>query len=266
MTQEIRQSEPEITFVMPCYNEADVVGYTVPQLADAFRKAGHELLLVCVDNGSTDGTGKVLEEIASRGYRVQIVRVDVNQGYGFGILSGLKHVKTPWVGMIPADGQVDAEDVVRLFEAVRVSKSAVVGKVRRRFRMDGVIRKIVSVAYNLMVWMLWPNLGSIDVNGSPKILPRRVLDLMKLESKRWFLDPELMIKAHRLGVRCLEVNVFARMRSNGLSHVRPAACWEFFRILLQYRFGGALKVWKAEIAALEEKGELGQVLSGATAP
>lgn len=265
MTQVIRK-EPELTFVMPCYNEADVVGYTVPQLADAFRRAGHDIILVCVDNGSTDGTGKVLEEIASRGYRVEIVRVDVNQGYGFGILSGLKHAKTPWVGMIPADGQVDAEDVVRLFEAVRVSKSAVVGKVRRRFRMDGVIRKIVSVAYNLMVWMLWPRLGSIDVNGSPKILPRKVLDLMKLESKRWFLDPELMIKAHRLGVRCLEVNVFARMRSNGLSHVRPAACWEFFRILLHYRFGGALSAWKAEIAALEEKGELGRVLAGATAP
>jgi hypothetical protein len=112
----------------------------------------------------------------------------------------------------------------------------VLGKVRRRFRMDGLSRKIISVFYNLFVRALWPKLGSIDVNGSPKIMPREVITAMNLQSKHWFLDPEIILKAHLMGIRILEFNVFARMRGNGLSHVRVWTCWEFFRNILIYRF------------------------------
>jgi hypothetical protein len=102
--------------------------------------------------------------------------------------------------MIPADGQVDAEDVVRLYEAVIVTDGNVVGKVRRRFRMDGLYRKVVSTTYNLFIRTLWPRLGSIDINGSPKLLPAKALREMELSSKGWLLDPELMIKAHYMGI------------------------------------------------------------------
>jgi glycosyltransferase involved in cell wall biosynthesis len=249
MRERAQSDAPDVSFVMPCYNESDVVGYTIPQMAAAFAKAGWRLEIVAVDNGSSDGTGKILAELAAQGLPVVVHRVEQNQGYGFGIISGLPIARAPWIGMIPADGQVDAEDVVRLFEAVRVSKTLVLGKVRRRFRMDGLMRKIVSIAYNALVFSLYPRLGSIDINGSPKILPRELLPLLHLQSRRWFLDPELMIKIHELGVRVLEVNVFARMRGNGLSHVRPVACWEFFKTLLHYRFGGALREWRRHVAA-----------------
>jgi hypothetical protein len=89
---------------------------------------------------------------------------------------------------------------------------------------------------------------AIDVNGSPKIVHRALFERLGLESRGWFFDPELMIKAHYLGVRVLEMNVFARMRSNGLSHVRAGTCLEFLRHLLRYRFGGELKRWRAEQA------------------
>ncbi len=166
-----------------------------------------------------------------------------NEGYGNGILKSIPVCSAPWIGIIPADGQVDAEDTARLFEIVKHTDGRVMGKVRRRFRLDGFARKVVSVLYNGFVWLLWPRLGSIDVNGVPKIVHRDVLAAMDLQSKDWFLDPELMIKAYYLDVRVLEMNVFARMRSNGLSHVRASACIEFFLNLLRFRFGGALTPW-----------------------
>ena len=43
-----------------------------------------------------------------------------------------------------------------------------------------------------------------------------------------------------MGIRVLELNVFARMRGNGLSHVRMSTCWEFFKHLLVFRFSGKL--------------------------
>ena len=69
---------------------------------------------------------------------------------------------------------------------------------------------------------------------------------MRLTSRQWFLDPEIMIKGHYMGVPVLEYNVFARMRGSGLSHVRASTCWEFFRSLLRYRFSRELSAWRAD--------------------
>ncbi len=247
METSICTSEPELSFVMPCYNEEDIIGYTIPRFAAAFRKAGISLELIAVDNGSRDRTGEMIREMAANDSSIVYHRVEVNEGYGNGILSGIKVCRAPWVGIIPCDGQVDAEDVVALFDTVKTTNGNVLAKVRRRFRMDGLWRKVVSVAYNLMVRVLWPRLGSIDVNGSPKILPRTAIEAMDLKSKNWFLDPEIMIKAHYMGLRMLEFNVFARMRGNGLSHVRVMTCWEFLRNLMIFRFSPEMPKWRRKL-------------------
>ncbi|MGQ0734408.1 MAG: glycosyltransferase family 2 protein [Acidobacteriota bacterium] len=235
---------PDISIVMPCYNEAAIVEYTVRRLVSAFEQRGCQLELVTVDNGSTDATGDILARLEAELSGVVRQRVEHNQGYGHGILSGLPRCRADWIGIIPADGQVDAEDVVRLYEAVVASDGWVLAKVRRRFRMDGLWRKVVSVLYNLFVLALWPRLGSIDVNGNPKLFPRRAYVAMELQSKDWLLDPEIMIKANGLGLRVLELNVFARMRGNGLSHVRPATCWTFLRRLVEFRCSGLFSNWE----------------------
>jgi glycosyltransferase involved in cell wall biosynthesis len=239
-------SEPDLSLVIPAYNEAGGIGPVVTRLFEAFEHGGYRLELVVVDNGSVDGTGEVLRGLQQRHPLLRIHRVDLNQGYGNGILEGLPVATGTWVGMIPADGQVDAEDVVRLYEAALATDGRVVAKVRRRFRLDGVKRKVVSVAYNLLVLVLWPGIGTLDTNGSPKMLRREALRTMRLSSRGWFLDPELMIKARYMGLRVLEVNVFARMRGTGLSHVRPSTCWEFLVELMRYRFTGVLRRWKRE--------------------
>jgi dolichol-phosphate mannosyltransferase len=236
---------PDLSLVIPCYNEQDNVGYTIPRLVSAFEKGGRRLEVIAVDNGSTDGTAAELARLAAAHPGAVVpVRVEINQGYGFGILSGIPHARAAWIGTIPADGQVDAEDVVRLFDAVEAHKGPVLGKVRRRFRMDGFRRKVISIVYNLFVRILWPSLASLDVNGVPKILPREVLRGMGLRSANWLLDAEIMIKAHYMGLQVLELNVFARMRSRGISHVKGATIWEFVRSLLMFRFSPE---WRREL-------------------
>lgn len=235
---EVTGRMPDLSFIMPCFNEEEVIGYTIPKFINAFRQAGYDLELLTVDNGSRDRTGELLRQFATQYPEIVPLRVELNEGYGKGVLSAIPVARGPWVGIIPCDGQVDAEDVVRLYEAARASNGRVVAKVRRRFRMDGLRRKIVSTSYQLFIRLLWPAIGTIDVNGSPKIVARDTLRGMRLESKNWLLDPELMVKAHYHGLRVLELNVFARMRGAGLSHVRASTCWEFVSTLLHARFTG----------------------------
>jgi len=246
MAPESSPRTPEISIVMPCYNEEEAIRYTIPRLMAAFAREGYRLELVAVDNGSRDKTGEILEELATRFPGVVPLRVDVNEGYGNGLLRGLEVAAAPWVGIIPADGQVDAEDVVRLYEAAIATTLPTLVKVRRRFRMDGVLRKVVSAVYNAFFRLLWPGVRSIDINGVPKLMPRDCVARMNLKSKNWLIDPEIMVKSSYLGMRVLEHNVFGRMRSNGLSHVRASACWEFFQSLLYYRVTGA---WARDVEA-----------------
>ena len=235
---------PELSLVMPCYNEEAIVAQTIKRVLAAFERADIALELIAVDNGSRDRTGELIREIMGTHPNVVLHRVDVNIGYGNGILAGIPFCTAPWLGVIPADGQVDAEDAVRLYEDAVASGQPVIAKARRRFRMDGSSRKFVSIAYNVFFRTLWPGVDSLDINGLPKIMPREVVRRMALTSRQWFLDPEIMIKAHYLGVRVLEYNVFARMRGSGLSHVRATTCWEFFRSMLRYRFSNELSQWR----------------------
>lgn len=236
----------ELSLVMPCYNEQECVANTIRRLLAAFEAAGHRLEIVAVDNGSTDETGRILDGLSFEHPSVQVCHVELNQGYGNGILSGIPRCTAEWIGFIPADGQVDPADVVHLFESVLSARGNVMGKVRRRFRMDGLQRKFISIAYNGLVNLFWPGIQSLDINGTPKLMRRSLLSAMDLQSRGWFLDPEIMIKAHYMGVRVLELNAFARMRGNGISHVRTSTCWEFLRNLFAFRFSSRMRQWRLE--------------------
>jgi glycosyltransferase involved in cell wall biosynthesis len=237
---------PDLSLIMPCYNEEQVIGYTIPRLCRAFHAAGFRLELVACDNGSRDRTGEILRELQAQGLPVVAHRVEHNEGYGKGVLESLPHCSAPWIGIIPADGQVDAEDVVRVFESVARSDGRVLAKVYRRFRLDGATRALISFAYNLFMRLLWPKLALSDVNGSPKMMHASVIRAMKLGSKDWLLDPEMMIKAQIMGLKIIEMNVFARMREHGMSKVHPTTMFAFLRTLLRFRFGSEMAAWRRE--------------------
>lgn len=231
-------AEPDLSLAVPCYNEEACIRGTAVDLCRAFAARGIDLELVLVDNGSTDRTGLVIDQLVAEGLPVVKVTVPINQGYGYGVIQGLGGCGGRWVGFLCADGQVDAEDVVRSYQVASRADRDVLVKVRRRFRMDGLDRKLVSVAYNGLAVGLFGGLGSLDLNGNPKLFPRRWLAPLDLQSHDWFLDPEIMIKAKALGLPVVEINVFARSRQGGVSHVKPDTCLEFLKNLLRYRVRG----------------------------
>lgn len=225
-----------VSLVIPCYNEASSVRSTATSIVDAFHNQHIGLELVLVDNGSSDETGRIIDELIAEGMPIIRETVKVNRGYGHGILSGLKRCTGDYAGFLCADSQVDAIDVVRVAEIALNSQTPKLVKVRRRFRMDGIYRKAISILYNGLANLVFGGLHSIDINGNPKILPREYLQRMQLRSEDWFLDPEVMIKTKRLGLPVYEFNVLGQMRAEGLSHVRGSTMWEFFKNLMKYRF------------------------------
>lgn len=241
------RSDPQVSLVMPCYNEERCIDQTAPELTRVFSSAGVALELVLVDNGSTDDTARIIDGLVASGLPIRKVTVEQNRGYGDGILRGLEVCRAPIVGYLCADGQVAAEDVLRTFRLIEGRQDRVLAKVRRRFREDSVKRKVVSIIYNGLMQASFGWLGAIDINASPKILSRRNFRAMDLQSRDWFLDPEIILKAKAMGLRVIEIDVEGRPRRSGISHVRKSTMLEFLKNIWRYRTQGGLREWRRRL-------------------
>lgn len=242
------QSRPDLTFVVPCYNEQAVVGETIPPLWAALAAEFPSAELLLVDNGSTDGTGAILARLAETDARIRVVTVPVNRGYGLGVLTGYRAARGGCIGHIPADGPVDPADVAMLArKAVTLGAGTLLTAVRRD-RQETWIRRTVSGIYNTLFMVIF-GAYTPDINGTPKFVHRDDLTRLALSSEDYFLEAEMMIKARRTGMRTVAISVDSRMREGGMSKVSTRllrTCLEFGRNMLRARLGRlavALTAW-----------------------
>jgi len=230
-----------LSLVLPAYNEAAGLREMVEDLLEALTNAQIPFELILVDNGSQDGTKHVIHALVGRDVRIKATYIPVNRGFGWGVLCGLREASGDVVGYMASDGQVHPKDVARLVELLDV-ESCDIAKVRRDVREDGSLRKFQSGAFNLLMRRVF-GISCGDVNGSPKIMRCDVLDRLVLTSRDWFLDAEIMIKAHKLGLTLAELPIRARARVHGRSNVSIRSVFGFLWNIGRYRFGKGLSSW-----------------------
>ena len=232
-----------LSLVIPFYNEEKNIDHVVSELVNSFEKASIDYELILVNNGSVDQSPQILEDLAKeRPDRIRVVHVPVNQGYGWGIINGLKLPSSEFIGYMCGDGQIKSQDVIKVFDCIK-DGTYDLAKVRRVVRHDGIIRKALSTVYNFLFLIAF-SLRTLDVNASPKILKRDALAIISPISKDWFIDAEIMIKAKYLNLKVVEVPVEFLHREKGRSHVAFTTIFEFARNMLNYKLGRGIKEWK----------------------
>lgn len=241
---------PEVSLAIPCYNEEDCIAKTIPPLIEEFLQRDIDLELVLVDNGSTDRTGEIIDEFIDDGLPVVKIWLETNTGYSRGVIEGLAQCRAPSIGYMHADGQVAPMDVLRTYRLLDGREERVLVKVRRRFRGDSWQRKFISIVYNFLMKGVFGWLGSMDINGCPKMFSRRNFAAMQCRSRDWFLDPEIVLKANKMGLRIVEIDVEGHFRQGGVSHVRVTAIAEFLKNMWIYRMSSYLRKWSE---SLDEK-------------
>ncbi len=227
-----KASLPDLSVVVPCFNEEDSLPLSIPPLVDLLAAQGFLFELVLVNNGSADGTGDVIDRFVREGMPVVRVDVAVNRGYGFGILRGLEAARGRLLGYMCADGQVSPADVARVMRAALLSGGDALVKARRVSRGDGLIRWIQSRVFNLLCLLLFRTLTT-DVNGTPKVIGRDTYERMNLQSRDWFIDAETVFKAKTLGLSFIEVPVDFKPRQAGRSWVNVGTTLEFARNMVR---------------------------------
>ncbi len=104
----------ELTLVVPAYNEETSLRQFLPELLDFCEL--HQAHLVIVDDCSSDGTGAMLDEAASKHDFLWVCHHKVNRGYGGALISGLQMAETRFSVTLDADGQHRLADVLNLLK------------------------------------------------------------------------------------------------------------------------------------------------------
>jgi glycosyltransferase involved in cell wall biosynthesis len=236
-------STPDFSIVVPLYNEEACAARSIRELLEALeaRWAGqYELILVI--NGSVDGTVAICEGFAARHPQVRTVRFQTNQGYGGGILGGLAQARGAVCGFSCGDGQVPPDVLTMLMAEIADGGDDVIKAIRIN-RQDGLMRHVQSAVYNWLFGCLF-QIPARDINAMPKLMRRETFRRLALESTDWFIDAEIMIKAHHAGLRVREVPTASLGRLGGASAVRLGTCVEFLRNAARLISSGRLRAWK----------------------
>lgn len=106
----------KLSIVIPCYNESKNIPLILSRFQEVIKRKDIEAILV--NNGSTDNSQKVFEELVPKYSFARVINVSVNEGYGYGILSGLKKATGTFVGWTHADMQTDPKDVIKALEII----------------------------------------------------------------------------------------------------------------------------------------------------
>lgn len=216
----------KLSVVVPCYNEKE----NIPLLLERFDEvtAGKDIEVILVDNGSTDGSADVLASLLPRYPFARNVTVSVNQGYGYGILQGLKECRGEYVGWTHADMQTDPGDIVRALNLIEKEKGLVFVKGNRKGRP--LFDVFFTVGMSIFeTFYLQEKL--YDINAQPNIFPKVFYDSWQAPPYDFSLDLYALYMARKKGLKVLRFPVIFPRRVHGESkwNTGLAAKWKFIR-------------------------------------
>ena len=238
-----------LSIVIPAYNEAAnlpaVIRDTMATL-DASETAGRYELLV-VNDGSSDETGNVAEALAGRFPCVRVLHHSGNQGLGSGLRTGFASSRGDYVGWLPADGEVQADQVLVLLR--NIGAGDIINSTRIGYLVENRVEHR-SFYRGLLTWC-FQKLCTLLVGFNPSrysgvyLLRGAFIRSLTLYSKTGLVGLEILAHSfqRRADMRLTETTVCHRL--SGRSKVATfegivKQVWELFKIRSYVRRSGTV--------------------------
>lgn len=205
--------KPEVSLVMPAYNEGDMIEEVVERVDRVVRKTGLRYELIVVDDGSVDDTQRKLMNCTHNNGHVRVVGYAKNMGKGHAIKTGFACAKSDVVVFMDSDFDIDPSQISRYVEVVKRADIVVASKWLPQSKVDmPLIRKILSYVFNVLVKLL-TGIRLSDTQTGLKAVRRKAVEKVfsKLAVRRYAFDVELLVIANLHGLRVVELPVTLKM-------------------------------------------------------
>jgi dolichol-phosphate mannosyltransferase len=232
--------------ILPTYNEAENVQAIVTAAGEVLAGAAPEgFRVLVVDDGSPDGTGKLVDAMAAQHQWVQVLHRSEKNGIGPAYLAGFRHALEHGAGYVmemDSDFSHNPADLARLLAAVKDGADLALGS---RYVPGGgveewgLLRRVISEGGSTYArWVL--GLKVKDLTGGFKCFRRDVLEAIRFDGVRsqgYAFQVELTYRAVQAGFRVVEVPIVFRDRQQGTSKMswRIAAEAMWLVPLLRFR-------------------------------
>jgi glycosyltransferase involved in cell wall biosynthesis len=210
---EIQDSARGLSIILPAFNEAANIVTAVTSALAAGHRFSPPVEVIVVDDGSSDATASVVQQLAEGDNRVRLVRHPVNQGYGDALKSGFAAARMPLVFFTDADNQFDLDELGTFVDLI--DRVDVVAGYRIN-RCDPWFRRLNAAVWNYVVRALY-YVPVRDIDCAFKMFRREVFDGLQLDSMGAMVNTELMVKLGRSGYRVVEVGVHHYPRRAGVA-------------------------------------------------
>jgi len=212
------QRAPRVSIIMPVFNEAATVEAILQKVVAAPLPGGFERELVLVDDGSSDGTDRVLEELRPR-YGFILERHAVNQGKGAALRTGFARASGDVFIIQDADLEYDPSEYVRLLDPIVQGHADVV----YGSRFLGGPHRVLHFWHfmgNLFITTcsnMCTNLNLSDVETCYKVFRREVIEGVRFQETRFGFEIEFTALVARRRCRVYEqpISYFGRDYSEG---------------------------------------------------
>jgi glycosyltransferase involved in cell wall biosynthesis len=210
--EEAAPKAPELSIFLPVYNEEENLDLLNRKLADAMAQLGRTYEIIYVDDGSTDGSLKILRDLASRDKRVRVIALRRNYGQTAAMSAGIDHSRGEILIPMDADLQNDPLDIQRLLDKLDEGYDVVSGW--RKDRKDKMLtRRMPSQMANRLISII-SGVHLHDYGCSLKAYRREVMTDVKLYGEMHRFIP---IYATWAGARVAEIPVNHHARHAGKS-------------------------------------------------
>lgn len=205
-----------VSVVIPMYNEKECICYTVKELRKGFFDECVDFEIVVVDDGSTDGSFFLVNDLCKYYSFLRIIHFDKNRGIGSALKAGFKSAKNSIIIYTDSDLPVDIATLKRGLNILndRDDLDMVIGY--RHGRRESVMRYIYTYVFNGVIRRLF-KVKFRDINCAMKIFRRSVIENMILRSEGPFIDAELVVRARNRGVKIFELKINEVPRAFGYS-------------------------------------------------
>ena len=225
-----------ISVFFPCYNEQGNVTGMVEQTLAVLEKLNADFEVIIVDDGSSDDTGKIADELAGGNDRVKVVHHRTNLGYGAALQSGFKAATKELVFYTDGDGQFDIKEMPGLLDLM---EQCDIVSCYRLNRQDNLVRRINAWCWTKLVCLLF-GMKIRDIDCAFKLYKREIFNTFKLVSTGALIDAEILARAVRKGYRVVQQGVHHYPRTAGAQtganlRVILRAFKELFRLWKQIR-------------------------------
>lgn len=218
-----------LSVIVPVYNEEQGIGRTLDELQAVLGEVeGFTATVVCVDDGSRDGTAEIL----ARRPDIQVITHAVNRGYGAALRTGLDSVGSDWIFITDADGTYPVGDLPRLLEATEQAGTAMVVGAREgpgisQRPMHRMARWILKKMVHALTGVMVP-----DLNSGMRVFRRDVYEAFRhLLPFGFSFTSTITVSClySNFGVRYVPIHYAHRI---GHSHIRPVQDFFGFAMLI----------------------------------